>query len=369
METKIITDIDAFMEDWNKAQSTLTEREQDIITSVALQHETRTKLAKRYSISNERARQIADSAVTKFLRELRSPDQSTVLEAIDRLQYTVDAAGILGAFSLGRDKFDQSDKVTAQLVNIGVVSPEDSEWALAVVHLLPRPHPSRPSLKGLVPQVRSTVGRHHLGATPEHVLSHQESWKPAIAAWPNFDIALHVKAVTGITPDPDTGRYHPVNGWPVTSMTPAYRLRHHVSVALAEADRCLTISEITERANSIAEREGFTHNYNPRRIAAILGSNDQYRWVANATYGLATWDIGHSGETRLNARRTNLAAEIVYLLGQSPEPLPVSVIKDHVAKRFRIADGTIDTVLNRHNGQEFIIDENRNVRLAPREQP
>ena len=26
METKIITDIDAFMEDWNKAQSTLTER-------------------------------------------------------------------------------------------------------------------------------------------------------------------------------------------------------------------------------------------------------------------------------------------------------------------------------------------------------
>ena len=77
----------------------------------------------------------------------------------------------------------------------------------------------------------------------------------------------------------------------------------------------------------------------------------------------------HSGETRLKAGRTNIAAEIVHLLRRSTEPLMVSVIKDHIAKRFQVADGMIDMALNRHNGRDFIIDKNRNVRLSSQERP
>ena len=367
MNTMIITDVTALVDDWNKAQSALSDRDQETLGSIALQRKTRAQIAKKCGVSNERARQIADRALSRFQEALLSQDQSPVLDAIHRMAHLVDTAGIKSAFSLGQDQFDQSKKVATQLVNTNAVPPQHTDWALAIIRLIPRPSPPRPSLKHLPSQVRTVVGQHHLGATPEHVVHHLDSWHTTFAAWPNFDIALHIQAVTGITPDPETGRYHPVNHWPITAMTPAYQLRHHIALSLQEADSCLTVPEITARANSIAQREGHTAHYRPRRIAAVLGSSDQYRWVGHSTYGLAQWDVGHSGEPRLQTRRTSISAEIVHLLQQSPNPLPAAVIKEHVAKRFQVVDQTINVALNRHNGRDFIIDENRMVHLSPPE--
>ena len=367
MNTMIILDITALVADWNSAQSALTGRDQDIFAAIALRRETRAQIAKRYSISNERARQIADRAVTKFRQTLLSQKHSPVLDAISRMAHFVDAAGIQAAFSLGRDKIDLSQKVATQLSNANAVPHQHTDWALAIIRLIPPPSPPRPNLRHLSSQARTVVGQHHLGATPEHIVHHLDSWHESFAAWPNFNIALHIQAVTGIAPDADTGRYHPLNGWPITNMTPAYQLRHHVALALQEANRCLTISEITAHANSIAKREGRTANYKSRSIAAMLGTNDQYRWVGHSTYGLTQWDIGHSGETRLPGRRTNISAEIVHLLKQSPNPLPVPVIKDHISQRFDVVEQAINMALNRHNGRDFIIDENRMVHLRTTE--
>ena len=364
MNAMIITDINELVADWNNAQFAVTGRDQEIFAAIVLNGETRAQITKRYGISNERVRQIADRAAGKFRQTLLSQKQSPVVDAINRMAHLVDAAGIQSAFSLAQVQFHQSETVATQLVNTNAVLPQHTDWALAIAHLIRRPSPPRPSLRYLASQARNLIGQHHLGATPEHVFHHLQPWHTTFAAWPNFDLALHIQAVTGVTPDPKHGRYHPVEDWPITRRTHVYQSRHHVALALYEANKPLTISEITARANTIAKHEGKNATYRPRTVAAIVGSDDQYRWVGQSTYGLAEWDIGHSGQSRLPTKRTSVATEIVHLLRQSPTPVPVREIKQHIAQRFQITQNAVNVALARGNGHEFIIDDNQMVRLG-----
>ena len=127
----------------------------------------------------------------------------------------------------------------------------------------------------------------------------------------------------------------------------------------------MSVSQIVDGANRIAQRQGSGIRHTPKQVASLLTRNDEFKWVGLSTYGLAAWDIGHSAERRLGEKRTTVAAEIVHLLRQSDQPLSVRAIKDHIAQRFQLAEGTIEAALRRYNGREFIIDDDKTVKLAP----
>ena len=214
------------------------------------------------------------------------------------------------------------------------------------------------------------MGEHHLGATPEHVVHHLDSWGEIFAPWPSFEFALHVQAITGIRPDPQTGRYHPLDGWPVTKLTHAYQLRHHIALALAEAGEPLSTSEITARATQIARNAGVDGNYTPRREAYVLQTDGQYRWAGPSTYGLSSWDIGHSTGADTDTNRVKVADEIVHVLQTARDPITFHQIKDHILARFNVTQHAIHAALRRpYGGQRFIIHPDQTVTMGPQETP
>ena len=150
-------------------------------------------------------------------------------------------------------------------------------------------------------------------------------------------------------------------------MPPAYQLRHHIALALAEAGKPLTISEITAHATEIARRTGVEGNYTPWRIAHVLQTDSQLRWVDQSIRGLSSWEVGHSTGADTDTNRIKAADEIAHVLQTAHQPATSKRLDDHILSRFNVA---VHAALYRPYGrQRFIINPDRTVSLGPKEAP
>ena len=181
----------------------LSQRSRDTVESVALRSERQVHIGQRYSVTKERIRQVAGQAFDEIHAAFLSNPGSAVIDAIHTAARIVDTAAIEDAFDLRSSRSDRSQKLTSQLVNINAISSDEAQWALATFCFIPTPKPKRPTLRGLAAQARQIAAQHHLGISVDHLRQQLQTWEPRIAAWPHFDLASHIQAMTGVTPSPD----------------------------------------------------------------------------------------------------------------------------------------------------------------------
>ena len=77
------------------------------------------------------------------------------------------------------------------------------------------------------------------------------------------------------------------------------------------------IDDIAEAARTLARERGLANQHSTRSCAIIVQEERRFRWVANSTYGLAEWGVGHSNPEYKTGRRMGIHDEIMFLLEQN----------------------------------------------------
>ena len=281
-------------------------------------------------------------------------------------QQAVDVAGLERAFSLAASPDSARRDLTEQLLNLHAITPEQAQWATAVIRILPKPKPKRPELRNLLRDARQIAGRHHHGASPNHLIGHLVDWRPSLTHWPGFDLAAHIQALIGLTPEPKTGLYHPVKGWNSPIHSDPTLAVHFAAVALIEAGRPLKTREAVQRANEVARRECAGRSYSTYQITAALQNRPEFKWAGRSTYGLSSWDIGYSADGPTPTGRAQIADEIIHLLRSSHAPVPFNTIRDHILARYNVTPNAVDNALKTTKiSSAFIIHPDRTVSLNP----
>ena len=364
MKLIIFRDFQSFVQDWHQAENQLTPLHQDILHSVAVNGETLTSIGARKGFTREMARSHAHKAIAKFTNHASSNRTSPLSRAIHNAQRVVDVAGLEKAFLLAASPAKAREELINELLNLHAITPEQGQWAAAVIRLLPKQR--RPKLGNLLRDARQIAGRHHHGASPNHLTSHLDDWRSTLAHWPGFDLAAHIQALIGLTPDPKTGLYHPVKGWNSPIHSDPTLAVHFTAAALIEAGRPLKTREAVQRANEIARRECAGRIYSTYQITAALQNRPEFKWAGPSTYGLASWDIGYSADGPTPTGRAQISDEIIHLLRSSPAPVPFNTIREHILARYNVTPTAIDRALKTAKiSSSFIIHPDRTVSLNP----
>ncbi len=369
MRHQLFSNLQAFIDAWHQALSTFDAKTQDILVSVILQQKSRRQIAPEYGFTHQHIAQIIDKGILRLRSPAGSTDHSPIGDAIANATRIIDAAGLELAYKLKSFPTPQNSRTVAQqLVNISAISPEQADWATAAILITPKPAEPRPSLKGLTADARQVAGQHVRGISPRHLRQHLSDWRQTMAAWPKFSLPLHITAVTGISPHPKSSRYHPIKGWTTPIAGDPLLTKHYITRALDKAGQPLTIPEIVQSANRLARLDGIDRTYTTIQIAGTIHLYKGYKWAGPGTYGLKSWDVGHSSDIQPISGRTQITPEIVHLLLKSTEPVAYDDIQQHILRRFNVTPGAIDQALTgQHGRQRFTIHPDRTVSLKPQD--
>ena len=368
MSHQLFTDHPAFVSAWHQTLSRLDETDKDLITSLIFDREARSQVARRYGVTSERIRQLAVSAIARFLQSVHENPGSPIALALQNANRVVNAAGIELAYAPKGITAKRSREIQSQLLNIGSIAPDQGQWAIAAVSLIDPPDHPKPSLSGMAKEARMIAAQHHQGISPRHLRQHLDAWEHATKQWPGFDLVLHIQAMTANSPDPESGNFHPVTGWNIRVPTDPIFTSHYTTLAIFEADQPLTIPEIAQAANRLALRDGTSFTYSEQQIRSVIHVHKKFKWVGSGTWGLASWDVGHSEGAINTTNRVKIADEILHVLESATEPVTFEQIKDHILSRFQVTEHAVHAAFERRHGrQRFIINPDRTVSLNPQE--
>ena len=234
------------------------------------ERQTLKQIGLRHGLTVERIRQLSNSALKHVLALAHDDANGPIAAALANAASIIYSSGIEAALQPRRVTVQTAPTVIRQLTNIGAISQDEAPWALMVVDAIPRNPQHLPTLRRLADDARQIAGKHLTGVTPEHLYQHLTSWHDTMAAWPNFDLSLHIQATTGNVPDPSTNVYHPIIGWNIPLISDPKFTTHYAIRALREAQRSLTIDELAPLVNQIAQRDGIEHRYSKAQITLAI---------------------------------------------------------------------------------------------------
>ena len=366
MPLQLFQDLPDLIDSWRHAISSLDHRSQEIFLELFLHGRTRSQIAAERGTSRQNIADIVDRAIARVRRSASSGDNPPIAAAIKNATYIIDAAGMELAFKLKRNPHHYSTIVAQQLTNISAISPGQEAWAMAVILITPAPNMPHPSLEGLANDARQVAGQHLRGISQRHLRRHLTTWDQRTAAWPNFDLRLHIAATTGNWPHPKTGRYHPIRGWTLPIHNDPLLTKHYTARAFDKAGQPLTIPQIVTSANRMARRDGQHFTYSERQVRSIINLDKNYKWVGKATWALRSWDVGHSQGAIHNTRRVKIADEILYVLQNAAHPVPYRQVKDHILSRFQVSENAFREAIRAGAGNyRFNVNPDRTITLIP----
>ncbi len=368
MDHRIFADLDQFVTAWYDAQTNLTQNQRDIVHASLHDRQSLVEIAQHHGITRERARQVANQGLTRLLDQARRDTRNPVCAAIVNADEITNMAGLELALQRIRLSPKQQSAVIRQLTNIGAIHSNEESWGLAILDAMPKPAQPRPSLRRLARDARQIAGQHRNGATPHHIRRHLTHWHDAFTQWPKLNLALHIQAMTTIVPLQATGRYHPVMGWDIRLASDPHFTVHYTAKALEHANRCLTVKETLQIANQIARDDGFERPITWWQVLGTLQNKPDFKWVGPSKYGLSSWPVGHSDPGNQRGLRLTLSDEVFHLLEQSPHPLPITELQEHIRKRFEVTDGALITALYKEADRDtLVINPDRTVSLSPQD--
>ena len=226
-----------------------------------------------------------------------------------------------------------------QLVRIGAIDPGQADLAPAACGLVSKPRPTRPDLAPMAQTLRHLLRRRHDGLTANEIRAAMPEHLGRIDAWPElhlerFAIARMAAQITA------EGRIR-LPGQKRRTTTNAADMMVR---ALQRAGDCMRIERIEADARELAKQAGLETRLTRDGCATILHQDDRFRWVGQATYGLASWDVGHSRPEAKSGKRTKISDEILYLM-QNRTSMPMTEVTEHFGRRFRIGDNAVPVAI------------------------
>ncbi len=114
---------------------------------------------------------------------------------------------------------------------------------------------------------------------------------------------------------------------------------------LLNAGECMSITELRDATQDLAKQEGSEKIYRTQRCINIATTDDRFRWVGSAKYGLAEWGVGHSTPNINAGTRRGVTDEIIHLLQDRPY-IHFTDLMDHLNQRFQLPEPSVRTAIN-----------------------
>ncbi len=276
MDSPVFEHLSAFIEAWLAALDRLEPRDGQVVFDYATSCSTMAELAAVHGVSKERIRQIVNQhfeAVWSVDEYLEGP----IGRAVCSLDSWAERAGLELAYRFRRCRSTQADRFAQQLINLSVLDPAQCPWLNVAWALLPAPRHNRPGLNRVYPEVERALWEATTPLSPQEVSEALTALDPVLAEWPQLDLELHLLAVAGVAPDPETGRYHLGRDWGTGYRRDPQLIRHYMARALQEAGRCMTIGELAEAATAEAQADGHSRRYSFMQVRNALPSSRRFK--------------------------------------------------------------------------------------------
>ena len=364
----IFRDHEAFWTEWHEVNQKLDPRSQQMLHAMAIQKRHGTALTKEYQLTRERIRQLCEKA-QKHLREeaYRNPDGELVHTSTNTAK-CAELAGLHHVYWFRRPDNTTKTKIYQPLIQLGAIEPQQESSIIAACTVTKRPEELRPNLAGMQIHILKIIKQHPEGIKPELILEALAKWAHHIKRWPQLDINSFIKAWLNLDPSED-GKFSIPPRWEYQGQTIHRLMGQYVEQALTNAGKCLDVLTITAHASQLAQAHGAygaDHNLNENSIRNILIEKERFTWVGQSTYGLASWDVGHSNPDKKQGLRLSIADEIIYLLQQTGQPMKNQQVVDHIKSRFMVEENSVHASIHTnpsmqaHNGHVHLVKHEPN---------
>lgn len=332
----VFRDPEQFLAEWNQACRGLSARTRETLERAVMRRERPGQIGREIAVTRERVRQIIEKALAPVRAAAAHNPSCELARARDALSEIAETTG-LPVWSFRRYRDPTQREIEASLIKLGVLNDDQLLLLAAAAELVPRPPVERVSSRRLIKPLQKMLARETDGITAEEARHTLKSCESVLRAWPELDLT-HFVVATGIGIVNDEGKLTAAPGQP--GAAPRDRIAHNMLRTLREAGECLQIAEITSRSAARARNRGEREVYSPARCSAIALSDDRFRWVGVATFGLAEWNVGHSDPNLRSSRRIGVISEIDHLLHKR-DTIPFPALMHHLNSRFQVMEASV----------------------------
>ena len=336
----VFRDTEQFLSEWYEASQGMSANRRSIAEMIVMQGVRLIDAAQEAGVSGERARQQTEKAIHHMRKATDANPQGELAHVRDALTRISEAAGIpIWNFQRLGDRAQQD--MTECLINLSAINTEESHLLGPASRLVPQPGNGRPNLDSAARILRRLLLKQGGGITPEKAFSVLEPWHDAMEIWPHLDIGKFAvsRGLATVTPEGTIKA-----SATLLERNPRGRVAVHMHQALLNAGECMTIRELRDAAQKLARQEGSKRIYRTQTCANIATTDDRFRWVGSATYGLTEWDVGHSSPNIKAGRRRGVADEIIHLL-QTRASIHFTDLMDHLNRRFQLPEASVRTAI------------------------
>ncbi len=337
----VFRDAGQFLSEWHDASRRMSADRRNIADKAMLQGLRMADVAQETGISRERARQQTERTISHMRKAADANPQGELAHARDALTRISEEAGIpIWEFHRVGDRTRQ--RMTEHLINLSAITPEESHLVAPASRLVPQPGRGRPLLDRATHILRRFLLKQAAPVTPGTAFRALEPSHVGIAIWPHLDIGKFAvsRGLATITPEGAIKA-----SATLLERNPRGRVAVHMHQALLNAGECMSITELRDAAQELAKQEGSEKIYGTQRCINIATTDDRFRWVGSAKYGLAEWGVGHSTPNIKAGTRRGVADEIIHLLQTRPY-IHFTDLMDHLNQRFQMPEPSVRTAIN-----------------------
>ena len=178
--------------------------------------------------------------------------------------------------------------------------------------------------------------------------------------WPQLDMSLFVRRVTGIDPD-DEGRFSPNEPW--GNFVGRQQLVANTMIRILSRDgQPCSIQYLTEEINRLVGHL-LPDRYNTlNAIRNVTSTSDEISWQGLATFGLKEWDTNIGAK---NTGRRGRTGDLIYAFPVQHGPTDIDDVIRHVQQTTKAKKRTVADAINNDPENRFIRVEDRRIAANP----
>ncbi len=314
------------------------------------------------AIGDTSRRTIADKwkKETQRLRETDTKRGGPLQTIAQRANDLITRAGILNRNNHRPPIY--SETTIATFIKMGAATPKESPLIRAAGYVVPPPiFPVNHDLATVAPEIAAYMARTHEPQSIEQIAQCLEHRRELLAKWPDLDLAIAIRQLTGIQPD-EQGNYHPEQPWG-KFLSAQQLVMHTVFRIFAREGAPCTIGYLlreTERLIGQFLPEGYNTLVAVR--VAVSKSND-ITWQGPRTFGLRKW--GTSAEPQYTSSRRGNTGDLIHAFLLRHGPTEIEGVIEHIQQTSGAKKRTIQEAINHDRENRFIRIYDQKVAINP----
>ncbi len=254
-----------------------------------------------------------------------------------------------------------SESTIKTFIELGYAEPEHSPIMRAAGHVVAPPTVSTDhDISFIIADIATHLSRSHEPQSAEQILGALSHHKDALNRWPQLDISLFIRRITGINPDVE-GRFNPDQPW--GTFVGRQQLVANTMIRILVRDQQPRSTQyLTDEINHLV---GYllTDGYNIlNAIRNITPTTQEISRQGLATFGLTEWKPNFS--IRKIGRRGN-TGDLIFAYLVKNGPADIDDVRQHVQQTTKAKKRTITDAMNNDPEKRFISMDNRRVAANP----